>query len=95
MAFMVPEYKKGKFAVGEMAGESIVVPVEYKDDVLWDDEPSIEDGWFCRLSAPGFLDCTDWTGSFRGKQDAMDYIEETFEVDPETGDDLAEEEDAA
>lgn len=27
-------------------------------------------GWYHRLSAPGYLDCTDWTGPFQFRADA-------------------------
>jgi hypothetical protein len=47
-------------------------------------------GWFCRLSAPGYMDCTDWSGPFETEQEARDHIAETYDVDPETGDDVAD-----
>ena len=29
-----------------------------------------EAGWYHRLSAPGYLDCTDWTGPFTTEEEA-------------------------
>ena len=50
-------------------------------------------GWFARLSAPGYLDCTGWTGPFPSEVKAREFIRETYEVDPTTGDELDEDED--
>ena len=49
-----------------------------------------EAGWYSRLSAPGYLDCTYWSGPFESEQEALDYIMETFDID-ENGDDLEDE----
>ena len=65
-----------------------------KDDVLEFKVCEIledaEAGWYSRLSAPGYLDCTDWSGPFESEQEALDYIMETFDID-ENGDDLEDE----
>ena len=42
-----------------------------------------------RLSAAGYLDCTDWT-IFATEREARAYIVETYGVDPDTGDPLEE-----
>jgi hypothetical protein len=34
-------------------------------------------GWLARLSAPGYMDCTDWT-AHETEQDAIDYLIETY-----------------
>jgi hypothetical protein len=54
-----------------------------------------ERGWFARLSANGYLDCTEWAGPFDSEEDAHNYIADTYEVDPDTGDPLPEENAAA
>ena len=95
MAVMLPQYEKGSFAIGELAGECLVVPEKHKDGVPWDDDPELEKGWFCRLFSEGAGVGTTWTGAFDSKQDAMDFIEDTFVVDAETGDDLQEDEEEA
>lgn len=46
-------------------------------------------GWGARLSASGYMDCTDWS-VFDTEQEARDYIESTYEVDPDTGDEQEE-----
>lgn len=44
-------------------------------------------GWYSRLSAPGYLDCTDWVGPFETEDDALRDCMEAYDVD-ENGDDL-------
>jgi len=43
----------------------------------------------CRLSAPGYLDCTEWS-IFATEREAREWITETYDVDPDTGDSLDE-----
>jgi hypothetical protein len=47
-------------------------------------------GYICRLSASGYLDCTDWD-YFDTELHAREYVREHYEVDPDTGDELDEE----
>ena len=35
-------------------------------------------GWFARLSAPGYLDCTDWSGPFASPAEASGYLREMY-----------------
>ena len=44
-------------------------------------------GWYGRLSAPGYLDCTDWQGPYPTTEEALDSIKEQYECD-NNGDDL-------
>ena len=47
-------------------------------------EQELEDadpGWYSRLSAAGYLDCTDWSGPFETEGEALDYICDLHEVD--------------
>lgn len=43
-----------------------------------------------RLSAPGYIDATEWVG-FKTLREAERYIEDTYEVDAQTGEPFAEE----
>lgn len=43
-----------------------------------DDPNEAEAGWYCRLSAPGYLDCTDWCGPFKTEIEALVALYETF-----------------
>lgn len=40
-----------------------------------DQELVLESGWLCRLSAPGYMDCTEWSG-FSSKRAAKNYLAE-------------------
>ena len=35
-------------------------------------------GWFSRLSAPGYLDCTDWLGPFKNELKARTELVEMY-----------------
>ena len=41
------------------------------------------DGWGARLSAPGYMDCTEWS-VFDTEQEAKDHLEEMYGDDDET-----------
>jgi len=47
-------------------------------------------GFFARLSAPGYLDCTEWSGPFETYEEAQQWVEEFYQVDPETGEELSD-----
>jgi hypothetical protein len=49
-------------------------------------------GWFVRLSASGYMDATEWSGPFKTKAEARKFVEDHYEVDPDTGDELEYEE---
>lgn len=38
---------------------------------------AVREGWGARLSAPGYLDCTEWS-VFDSEQEAREYLEETY-----------------
>jgi len=88
MPFMLPEYTQEPFTEWQtnLNGDTELIPSEYFTSEL---EGYIIDTytnkWFCRLSAPGYLDCTDWSGPFDTLKEAQEHIEETWDVDPETG----------
>lgn len=86
MAFMVPEYLYGRWAECEDNwGETNIVPADMVEEAT--DVVRYRYGWGCRLSAPGYLDCTDWT-VFDTEEEARDHIEEMYDVDPDTGEDI-------
>lgn len=53
-----------------------------------DAEPERVEGWFARLSAPGYMDCTEWSGPFDTEKEAREHIADMFDVDPDTGEDI-------
>jgi len=97
MAFMQPQYLGGRWlSITTDTGETYFVP----EDLGLDPADCIECGEVAeveviigigaRLSAPGFMDCTDWC-VFDTLPEARQYIIDTYEVDAETGDELPEE----
>lgn len=40
-------------------------------------------GWFARLSAPGYMDATDWQGPYKTEREALDAVKSFHEVDDE------------
>lgn len=53
-------------------------------------EYSRKEGWYARLSAPGYLDCTGWDGPHDTAELALAAVKDFYEVD-DNGDDLPEE----
>jgi hypothetical protein len=97
-AFMVPEYYHGDaFSVQDEHGESQVFLADAFSlaDVanLSPEWRSIEreHGWYARLTAPGYMDQTDWSGPYETEAEAREYIYETYDVDPDSGEDLPNE----
>ena len=45
--------------------------IDIQEFVAGDYEEIEEDGIFARLSAPGYLDCTDWDGPFDTEEQAV------------------------
>ena len=37
-----------------------------------------EVGWYCRLSAPGYMDCTEWSGPFETELEAILNLYEMY-----------------
>jgi hypothetical protein len=102
MAFMLPVIEHGAWFVLDGDQGGCVVPVDVVGDVATDDVAAFADyytiggsidsverreGWCSRLSAPGFMDATDWT-LHDTEAEARAYLRETHEVCPFTGDDL-------
>ncbi len=98
MAFMEPEYDNGPFEVYENdKGETFIVPAgTFSASDLDEQDLSLVDHhngkWFYRLSASGYMDCTDWCGPFDTEEEARQDLSDTYDCDPDTGDDLEEEE---
>ena len=46
-----------------------------------DDDTDAEPGWYARLTAPGYLDCTDWRGPYPSAFRAVRDLCRTFDVD--------------
>jgi hypothetical protein len=94
MAFMTPQYTQEAFVQGEnrTTFECRCLPAEY-ESILTDEGMEISERydaskWWACLSAPGYMDRTDWDGPFDSEEEAREHIRETYDVDPDTGDDL-------
>lgn len=65
--------------------------------VAWhgDGEPEhldieIKYGWCARLSAPGYMDCSEWSGPYRSEGEALAALESMYPEDEEDGEDAAQ-----
>ena len=47
----------------------------------------VESGFWGRLSAPGFLDCTDWSGPFETEEEAIAELREAYGEEGEEDED--------
>lgn len=57
-------------------------------DYYWSVEYEPEAKWFYRLSAPGYMDQTDWTGPYDTEAAAKEACSETFDVDADSGESI-------
>ena len=58
--------------------EALRMP-DYEVD-SWYAECPVKEGWLARLSAPGYLDCTDWS-AFETETEAREFLEEFYGED--------------
>ena len=66
------------WAVEDDIGDGYILEYDTGDDILVEFARSkVLLGYGARLSAPGYLDCTDWT-VFDTEQEAIDHLEETY-----------------
>jgi hypothetical protein len=76
MAFMTPDVQH---FTGDLAREYNVLCSE--DCFRRCDHEKPRAGWYSRLSAAGYLDCTDWSGPFETSEAALQYVCELYDVD--------------
>jgi hypothetical protein len=83
-SFMKPYLYEGKFWEIETTEGTEIVPldVESERQNLWQyvngriilrGDIKKRNGYYCRLSANGYMDCTEWAG-FKTKHDALEYL---------------------
>lgn len=84
MAFMEKEIVHGAFVLVEnKIGEGEWVEAEYLGDFI-SDGFTVEEkatGWFARLSAPGYMDRTEWAGPFKSAEEAEAELDEMYGSD--------------
>ena len=90
--FMVPEFYEGPWAEVDGSYGSCHFPDDGDSDATWvdawcgvfgapdDAQPEItrhKHGVLCRLSAPGYMDCTEWA-AFETREAAEEFLAETY-----------------
>lgn len=100
MAFMRPYYTDEDFHTGntrhgeyECAPASVWGTRERFASETGCKPPTVETvtgKWWGRLSASGYMDCTEWDGPHDTLDEAKESLMRTFDVDPETGEDTSE-----
>jgi hypothetical protein len=77
-SFMKPEIIHGTFyrVEDKYSLDTLVLP----GHVVAHHDPEAEkvEGWFARLSAPGYMDCTDWDGPYKTREEAYSELCKTF-----------------
>jgi hypothetical protein len=101
MPFMTPKYDHGGYYAVETTHGTECVPaslvglhatiedlIDYTEGNPHEDQDiEFKAGVGVRLSAPGYMDCTDWS-FFATEDEAREYVKDTYEVDPDSGEDL-------
>ena len=68
----------------DKTNDEFMVPVaEYLDKsdqrgIFPDENDPHNAGWHARLSAPGYLDCTDWIGPYATEDEALEALYELY-----------------
>jgi len=57
--------------------------VQIIDELMHSGLDAEDDSYYCRLSADGFLDCTEWHGPFDSVEDCADFLLDAFAHDLE------------
>lgn len=89
MAFMEPEIIHTTMYSAEKNGETLTFPsvcfgkadVASEADVE-EDEIEEQTGWWARLSAPGYMDATEWLGPYETEDEAKDDLAEENNLCP-------------
>lgn len=54
------------------------IGADVEDALMQSDMDCESEKYYCRLSASGFLDCTDWHGPFDTIEDSAIFLVETY-----------------
>ena len=98
MSFMKPQIKFAQYFEVETNQGTFIVPADVVDstmsaapeafadyvegEVLGDDPIEVKEGWLARLSAPGYMDCTDWN-VFDTEEEAVQGLKDLYGDDEE------------
>ena len=95
MPFMIPEYELGECPYCSALG--VEECPSHRDEELTDSDIPVvrmsdeaksdhwREGYWTRLSAPGYMDATSWLGPFTSREDAEEAISEAYDVCPVCG----------
>ncbi len=83
-SFMKHQVEFGAYFIGETTEGTVVLSPDifetekrhYK--LLQGERWRKQRGWFGRLSAPGYLDSTDWSGPFDSEKEAQAFLNEMY-----------------
>lgn len=77
-SFMKPYINKGWYVMVEGSW----IPADYVDTSMGDTDSGKEEakayGYFARLSAPGYMDCTEWDGPFKSISEASRHLVDMY-----------------
>lgn len=95
MSFMAPEIAEMEMFHIERNGETTLIPSDVFDfsDVCpligESVEITVNKGFYARLSASGFMDCTEWSGPYSSEAEALADLCDTYDIG-EDGEPLSE-----
>lgn len=74
--------------IGRTCATDVSAFLDYLEGEPNDEDELVEvkEGWLARMSAPGYLDCTDWS-AHETEEEARAYLEEMYGEDDEQGED--------
>ena len=87
-AFMKNAVEYGTFHIGETTDGTVILhPDVFESEkkhykLLNGEQWQKQTGWYGRLSAPGYLDCTDWSGPYSSEEDADEALNDMYDGDP-------------
>lgn len=72
--------------IGRTVGTAAEAFENYVEGRILDTDECLEckTGWLARMSAPGYMDCTDWS-VHKTEDEARAYLRETYEDDEDNG----------
>jgi len=95
MGFMQAVWEHGVWLKAETDMGTVIVPANVLtiEDLRREYGQRVEfetvEGWGARLSAPGYMDCTEWT-LHESAEEAKAYLVDTYELCERCGDDSPE-----
>jgi hypothetical protein len=86
--FMVNAVEHGTFYVGETTDGMVILHPDVFEiekghyQLLNGERWRKQTGWYGRLSAPSYLDCTDWSGPYQSEQEASEALNDFYDGEP-------------